>query len=251
MISSLSPSEHAHFKRFSSLWWDENGPYSILHQMTPLRMQYIKTHIGSPFSGLRILDVGCGGGLLSEPLTRLGAHVVAIDAVKENIEVASEHAQQEGLSIDYRVGTLEEYAHMNPSQFDVIIALEIIEHVNSSRDFLENCAALLKGEGKLFLSTFHRTFKSYIFGILMAEYVLRWVPRGTHHWNKFVKPSEVADSLKSKGLKFEDICGITYDVGKSCWKFSKDVQVNYIGVLSKKRGEKIFEEKVGKRSLIC
>lgn len=233
MVSSIRPSEINHFKNLSSEWWDENGPLKMLHQLNPLRITYIKEKVGL-FKNLRILDVGCGAGILTEPLARLGADVTGIDIVSENIEIASQHAQRAGLSIHYMTTSIEDYRQMSPGFFDVVLALEILEHVENPSLFLKNCASVLKERGHLFVSTFHRTIKSYLLGIIMAEHILKWVPQDTHHWSKFLKPSEIHNALKEKGFMFEDLKGITYDFWESQWKFSPDVSVNYMGVLRRK-----------------
>ncbi|HQS83758.1 MAG TPA: bifunctional 2-polyprenyl-6-hydroxyphenol methylase/3-demethylubiquinol 3-O-methyltransferase UbiG [Alphaproteobacteria bacterium] len=234
MVSSLNPSEINHFRKLADHWWEEKGPFSMLHQLNPLRVQYIKNALRGELKGLKILDVGCGGGILAEPLARLGANVTGLDVVLENIEVASRHAEAEGLKIQYKALSLEDYLKTTPSKFDVVLALEVLEHVENPKYFLETCASALKEEGSLFVSTFHRTAKSYLLGIVMAEYVLKWVPKKTHHWTQFLKPSEIYEALREDGFVFEDLVGVTYDLWKSNWKISQDTSVNYMGLLRRK-----------------
>ena len=234
MVSSLNLSEINHFRSLADHWWDETGPFSMLHQLNPLRIQYIKDAFKGDLRGLKILDVGCGGGLLAEPLARLGAEVTGLDAVSENIKVASLHAKEEGLSIHYVASSLEDYLKESSLKFDVVLALEILEHVENPKYFLETCASALKQEGSLFVSTFHRTLKSYVLGIVMAEYILKWVPKKTHHWTQFLKPSEIYEALRSEGFAFADLVGVTYDLWTSVWKLSSDVRVNYMGILRRK-----------------
>ena len=232
--TTVNADEIRHFEALAQGWWDEKGSFALLHQLNPLRIQYIKDQLGCSLKGVRVLDIGCGGGLLAEPLTRLGAQVVGIDAAPKNIDVANFHAQLEGLDIEYHAMSLEEYRAQSLEKFDVVLALEIVEHVQDPAFFLENCISLLKDNGLFFVSTFHRTLKSYVLGILMAEYMLRWVPRGTHQWKKFMKPSEVFELLSPFGFIFQDLVGVTYDITTSQWKLANSVDVNYMGVLSKK-----------------
>jgi 2-polyprenyl-6-hydroxyphenyl methylase/3-demethylubiquinone-9 3-methyltransferase len=180
-----------------------------------------------PLEGLTVLDVGCGGGLVTEPIARIGATASAIDASERNIGVASLHAEQRGLDIDYRVAAAETLA-AEKKQFDIVLALEIIEHVADVDLFMASCVALTKPEGLLIVATLNRTAKAYALAIVGAEYVLRWMPRGTHQWNKFVKPSELAQSLTGNGAEIIDMTGVTYNLLKDDWRLSKDVAVNYM-----------------------
>ncbi len=231
IFSSISPSEIKHFENFSSQWWDEEGPFAMLHRLNPLRIQYIKDQVSRSFHGLSILDVGCGGGVLSEPLARLGAQVTGLDASEKNISVASLHAQEQGLPITYVRSSLEDYLATSHQKFDLVIALEVLEHVQNPFSFLEECTSCLKEDGLLFVSTFHRTIKSYILGIVFAEYILKWVPKNTHHWRQFIKPSEIYKILSPKGFMFKDLVGVKYDIRTSSWVLSEDIDVNYMGVL--------------------
>jgi 2-polyprenyl-6-hydroxyphenyl methylase/3-demethylubiquinone-9 3-methyltransferase len=201
-------------------------------------MEYIKTQICTHFrrdaegfsslTGLRIADIGCGGGLVTEPLCRLGADVTGIDAGEDNIKAARLHAAQQGLAIDYKATTVEELAEAGKEKFDVVTALEIIEHVADPELFIASCCKLVKKNGMLILSTLNRTPKSFALGIIAAEYILRWLPAGTHDWKKFVKPSELARPLKQHGLKTVDISGLVYNPLKRSFSLSKtDIDVNY------------------------
>lgn len=233
--TTVSADETYHFESLAKEWWDEKGPFALLHQLNPLRIQYIKDQVGHSLKGMKVLDIGCGGGLLAEPLTRLGAGVVGLDATSGNIDVAKAHAQLDGLDIEYHAMSLEEYKTQSFEKFDIVLALETIEHVQNPTFFLEECTSFLKDEGLFFVSTFHRTLKSYFFGIVMAEYILRWVPKRTHQWKKFIKPSEIFETLSPFGYTFQDLIGVTFDLKTSQWKLTKNLEVNYMGVLSKRK----------------
>ncbi len=227
-------------ERFSSLansWWDPEGDFRPLHQINPIRLKFIRDHLCNHFAldpnqlpslrGLSILDVGCGGGLISEPLTRMGASVTGIDAAEINISIAQSHAETGNLNINYQPLSIETLSKRNLT-FDVVIALEVIEHVVNLDKFLENCVKLTKEEGCLILSTLNRTAKAFTLAILGAEYFLRWLPKGTHRWEKFVKPSELDNSLSKNGATVTEIAGLTYNLLKTEWQLSKDVSVNYL-----------------------
>lgn len=235
--STIDAAEVAQFDSLAAAWWDESGPFRPLHQLNPVRMGYLKQqicgHFGrdgsgfTPLTSLTIADIGCGGGLVTEPLCRLGATVSGIDAGAENIKAAQLHAKQQGLAIDYQATTVEALAATG-KKFDVVTALEIVEHVADSALFLAACCRLLKKNGLLVLSTLNRTPKSFALGIVAAEYILRWVPAGTHDWKKFMKPSELARPLAAEGLKVTDISGLVYSPLTRTFKISKtDVGVNY------------------------
>lgn len=242
MITSINPKEIEHFSKDAGQWWDENGPFSPLHRLNPVRLAYlcgqIRQHYGlaendlKPFGRLKILDIGCGGGLVCEPLARLGAKVTGIDADEKAIAVAKEHAAQSGLDIDYRATTSEDLLSAdkkkNRTAFDVVLALEIIEHVNDVDSFVKSCVNLCKKDGLVIFSTLNRTPHSFAMGIVAAEYILRWVPRGTHQWKKFVRPSELARAIRRAGAKETDIKGIFYNALDSEFKLSDDVSVNYM-----------------------
>ncbi len=235
---TVDPKEIAHFAAMADSWWDAGGKFKPLHDLNPVRIQFIRDHIAqhfgkditqpTPFGGLRMLDIGCGGGLVCEPLARLGADVTGIDATEENIGVAHLHAEQMGLTIDYRHTTAEAMVQQN-KQYDIVFALEIIEHVADIDAFLDAANALVKPGGLLFMSTLNRTAKSYALAIVGAEYVLRWLPRGTHHWNKFLKPSELVLPLEARGLKTEALTGLTFNPLSREWRLNgKDLSVNYM-----------------------
>lgn len=235
--TTIDPAEVEQFSRIAEEWWDENGKFRPLHRINPLRISYIRTqveaHFGRPLDGLALVDIGCGGGLISEPMARAGARVTGLDASEKNIAVASLHAKQSGLDIRYLANTAEQLAATGET-FDVVLALEIIEHVADLELFYDALAKLVKPGGLLMLSTMNRTAKSYAMAILGAEYVLRWVPRGTHDWNKFVKPSEMARALQARHLTLRDTQGMVFR--PMDWKFTlnpKDLDVNYLMTASK------------------
>ncbi|MCF8468816.1 MAG: bifunctional 2-polyprenyl-6-hydroxyphenol methylase/3-demethylubiquinol 3-O-methyltransferase UbiG [Sneathiella sp.] len=238
---SVDPDEIANFTAMADEWWDETGKFKPLHKFNPIRIGYIRDqvirHFGlqadnaivklKPFSGLRFLDIGCGGGLLSEPMARLGAEVVAADASEKNIKIASLHAEKSGLTIDYRHTTAEDLATVG-EKFDVILNMEVIEHVADIDGFVSACVSLLKPGGIMFIATLNRTAKSFALAIVGAEYVLRWLPKGTHNWKKFLKPSEVAKCVRNEGLIVRDIAGASYNPFEDRWRLSKDLSVNYL-----------------------
>ncbi len=225
------------FTDHADSWWDEGGAFAPLHRMTPTRMHYIKQQICAhykhdalslkPFEGLNVLDIGCGGGLTSEPLTRLGASCTGVDAGAENIEAAKEHAKRVKLDIDYRHGL--SYDVIQESElFDVVVALEVIEHVEDPAAFVKSCAAHVKPGGLIIFSTLNRTPKSFALGIVAAEYILRWVPRGTHEWKKFLKPSELARFARAADLDVRDVHGLMFNPLKNEFALSpSDTDVNY------------------------
>ena len=207
---TLDAAEVERFERLSKAWWDPTGKFRPLHQIGPARLSFIRDELtrhfrlpaggAQPFNGLKILDVGCGGGLISEPLTRLGAAVTGIDPGAENIAIARSHAEPQGLAIDYRVATVEDLA-AEGAEFDAVVCLEVVEHVPDVGEFLKACAALVRPGGLLVLSTINRTLKSYALAIVAAEYVLGWLPRGTHQWDRFVTPDELKRHLEAAGLR--------------------------------------------------
>ena len=221
------------FSEMASEWWDPNGKFAPLHKFNPVRQEYlvdkIKNHFsilpnGSyPFKKLSLLDVGCGGGLIAEPMTRLGAKVTGIDASEKNINVAKFHAEQMNLKINYLCATPE---NLN-EQFDVILCLEIIEHVADVDLFIKSCAKLLKKDGIIFFATLNRTAKSFLFAIVGAEYILNWLPKGTHDWNKFLRPSEIIGAASKYQLTLKEIVGFKFNIILREWQKSKDTDVNY------------------------
>lgn len=227
----LIPAQVELFDSDASYWWSAGGPFDLLHAMNPLRIQFIQECVGD-VRDLRVLDVGCGGGILCEPLARLGANVTGIDASLGAIAAARAHSDAMGLSIQYQHATIEEFSQNNSGGFDLVIASEIIEHVPDPMSFISACkkSLLLDSKGVV-LSTINRTPKSYLGAILGAEYVLRWVPRGTHEWNRFLKPSEIAEMAAKEGLAWNELRGLSLNPCSRQWSFSKDLAINYIGWL--------------------
>jgi len=234
MTNTVDPIEIQDFSRDSHSWWDEDGPFAPLHQLNPVRLSYIKkqlcTHFArdeaslKPFKDLTILDIGCGGGLVCEPLARLGADVTGVDADAQAIEIAQDHAKQGGLEINYVSGAAEDITR----QYDIVLALEIIEHVSEPALFVAECARLVKPGGLAIFSTLNRTARSFALGIVAAEYVLRWVPRGTHSWRKFIKPSELGSWARNSDLKPQDVTGLIYNPLSGFCLSQTDLAVNYL-----------------------
>lgn len=242
-MSSIDRSEIDKFSAMAAEWWDPNGKFRPLHQMNPIRLDYITRQIAAqfdrdqrtdrPFEGLDLLDIGCGGGLLAEPMTRLGAKVTGIDASERNIPVAQAHAEEQGLTIDYRATTAEALAGEG-TKYDVVLAMEVIEHVANPPEFMTTCGALLKPGGLLICSTLNRTTKSFALAIVGAEWVLRWLPRGTHDWNRFVTPAEMKGMMEGAGLACVDRTGMVFDPLSWKWSLSStDLSVNYVGAAVK------------------
>ena len=235
--STIDADDVARFAAMAAEWWDPDGKFRPLHRFNPVRLGYLRDrlvgHFGGdarslrPLASLRVLDVGCGGGLIAEPLARMGADVVGIDASDRNIGTAAAHAAESGLAIDYRCAAVEDLAAAG-ERFDAVLALEVIEHVADRELFLAACAAVCRPGGALVLATLNRTSKSYLFAVVGAEYVLRWLPRGTHDWRRFVRPSELAAGLRPAGVRIVDITGIAYDPLRDDWRLGRDVAVNYM-----------------------
>ncbi len=236
--ASVSTEDVNRFSAQAEDWWNPSGGFRSLHELNPLRLAYIRdqaiAHFGRAapaqelLRGIHALDVGCGGGLLAEPLTRMGAEVTGVDASGAAIVEARRHAAAMGLSICYRTGSVEEVAE-SPARFDLITAMEIVEHVADMDSFVRSLAALLKPDGVLILSTLNRTIKSFALGVVAAEYVLNWVPRGMHDWNKFVRPSELAQRLESRGLQVSDLTGAIFNPCSGQFEFRQGkVAVNYL-----------------------
>lgn len=237
---SIDPGEVAKFTAMADEWWDPKGKFRPLHKFNPVRLGYIRReierHFGleaaqkCPFSNLRGLDIGCGGGLVSEPMARLGLKMTSVDASEANIKTAMTHAKAGGLDIDFRAGTAEGLLDSNEAPFDVIFNLEVVEHVANPDDFLSNCARLLAPGGIMFLATLNRTPKAFALAIVGAEYVLGWLPRGTHEFNKFLKPAELNGPLSRAGLICEPAQGVSFNPLTDSWRLSNDTGVNYMMV---------------------
>lgn len=237
---SVDPDEMASFTRMAEDWWNPNGMFKPLHIMNGARLGFIKETIcahfdkdmnaEAPLKGLRILDIGCGGGLLCEPLTRLGASVTGVDALEKTLKTAKTHAEQMNLSIDYRHGTIEQMVKAGEAPFDAVLNMEVIEHVANPPQFMKDCAAMVSQDGLMICSTINRTMKAFLFAIVGAEYVLRWLPRGTHQYAKLVKPSEIQHWLSDAGLTPRPSIGMSLNPLTSQWKFSKDLSINYVTV---------------------
>jgi 2-polyprenyl-6-hydroxyphenyl methylase/3-demethylubiquinone-9 3-methyltransferase len=240
--NTVDEGEVAQFSRLAGQWWDPHGPMAALHKLNPARLAYIRDGAATRFNrdpkrldslaGLRILDIGCGGGILCEPLARLGATVVGVDPSPNNIAVAGRHAAQSGLSIDYR-NTHAEALAQGGEIFDVVLAMEVIEHVADVGLFIAAAAAMVKPDGLLFVATLNRTVKSFALAIVGAEYILRWLPRGTHRWEKFVTPNELEIALEQSGARIIDETGVIYNLLADRWQLSADMDVNYMVVAEK------------------
>ena len=234
--NTINKKEIEKFSKIAEEWWDPEGKFKPLHKFNPIRISYIKDNIidtfklkknEKPLNKIKILDIGCGGGLLSEPMSRLGADVVGIDASEKNINVAKLHAKKNNLNIKYVCSSPENY-QIN-EKFDVILNMEIIEHVDNVEHFLKSCSNLLKKNGMMFVATLNKTLKSYIFAIVGAEYIMRWLPIGTHSWEKFVKPEDLIKVLKNYNLELDELAGMKFNIIKDEWSISTDKSVNYIG----------------------
>ncbi len=234
-MNSINSKEIEKFTKIAEEWWNPNGKFQPLHKFNPIRISYIKENIiktfkinreKTPLKDIKILDVGCGGGLLSEPMYRLGAEVTAIDASKKNITVAKLHAKTNNLKIKYICASPEKLKIKK--KFDVILNMEIVEHVEDVSFFLKSCSNLLKKDGIMFIATLNKTLKSYAFAIIGAEYILRWLPIGTHEWEKFIKPDELTKILKKNNLKLNRLDGMKLNIITNKWEISNDKSVNYI-----------------------
>ena len=238
--NSINKQEIEKFSKIATEWWSPNGKFKPLHKFNPIRIQYLKKniiehfklkHSSQPLKKINILDIGCGGGLLSEPMSKLGANVTAIDASKKNIEVAKFHAKKNNLKINYLCSSPEK---LNiKKKFDVILNMEIIEHVDDISFFIKKSSNLLKKNGLMFVATLNKTFKSYLFAIIGAEYILKWLPIGTHDWEKFVKPDELVNLGKKFNLKLKKLNGMEFNPIMDKWYLSNDKSVNYIGKFKK------------------
>ncbi|MEO5365074.1 MAG: bifunctional 2-polyprenyl-6-hydroxyphenol methylase/3-demethylubiquinol 3-O-methyltransferase UbiG [Magnetococcus sp. WYHC-3] len=231
---SASPSDEvAKFERLAHEWWDLEGRFKTLHQLNPVRLNYIRRTLrrrdDGDLTGLRMADIGCGGGILAESLDRCGAEVVAMDRSLRIIEVARTHQRQSGSRVDYRVQSVSELAAESPGTFDAVTAMEVLEHVDDPAAFVADCATLLKPGGTLFVATLNRTAKSWLMAIVGAEYVLGWLPRGTHQYQRFLRPSEVRDAMAGAGVVLRDLVGVGYRPVRRDWVQTSDPAVNYMG----------------------
>ena len=238
-MSTINKKEIEKFSKIASEWWNPNGKFKPLHKFNPLRIRYIKDNIiknfklnssSEPLKKIKILDIGCGGGLLSEPMCRLGADVMGIDASKNNIEIAKIHAKKNKLKINYMCATPEV---LKNKKFDVILNMEIVEHVEDVNLFIKKSSELLNKNGLMFIATLNKTLKSYLFAIIGAEYILRWLPIGTHDWNKFVKPEDLVKIAETSNLKLEKLDGMSFNFLKDEWNLDADNSVNYIAKFKK------------------
>jgi 2-polyprenyl-6-hydroxyphenyl methylase/3-demethylubiquinone-9 3-methyltransferase len=243
--TSVDAAEVERFARHAAEWWDARGPMAALHKFNPVRLAYIRDRAAERFGrdakkldclkGLRMLDIGCGGGILSEPLARLGAQMVGVDPAEENVAAARAHAEDEGVAVDYRATTAEELAETGEA-FDVVLAMEVVEHVTDVPAFVATCAGMVKPGGLMVAATLNRTLKSFALAIVGAEYVLRWVPRGTHQWDKFVTPRELETAVENAGLHVTGERGVVYNPFADRWQLSSDMDVNYM-LVAEKPGE--------------
>ena len=240
-MSSINKKEIEKFSKIAEEWWNPNGKFKPLHNFNPIRIKYIKENIEKylkikskdrPLKNINLLDIGCGGGLLSEPMCRLGANVVGIDASKKNIEVAKFHAKKNKLKINYKVASPETLKIK--TKFDIILNMEIVEHVEDVEFFINESSKLLKKNGMMFVATLNKTLKSYMFAIVGAEYILKWLPIGTHDWEKFIKPEDLINISKKNNLLLDKLDGMKFNILDDSWKISNDTSVNYIIRLIKK-----------------
>ena len=228
--STVNAEEVKRFSRLSDQWWDYDGQFKILHQINPIRLGYIHKHLrdaGFSIKGLKVLDVGCGGGIISIPMARMEACVTGVDASKENVEIAREYAKRQGLKVDYQCVAIENL-EKKAGSFDCVLALEIIEHVENPEEFIKHCAKFLKPGGLMFLSTINKNYKSLFLAKWCAEYVLRWVPKGTHDWAKFLTPAETHKIMQSADVNVIDISGMSLSILDQTWNLSSDVGMNYL-----------------------
>ena len=234
-MNSINKKEIEKFSKIAEEWWNPEGKFKPLHNFNPIRIKYIKDNIvkdfnikylDKPFKNIKILDIGCGGGLLSEPMCRLGANVMGIDASAKNIKVAKFHAKKNKLKIDYKVASPEKLK--TKVKFDVILNMEIVEHVEDINFFIKESSKLLRKNGIMFVATLNKTLKSYAFAIIGAEYILKWLPIGTHDWEKFVKPADLINISKKNNLMLKKLDGMKFNLLDNSWKVSSDTSINYI-----------------------
>ena len=233
--NTINKKEIEKFSKIAEEWWNPEGKFKPLHKFNPIRISYIKKNImktfkledeKTPLKNIKILDIGCGGGLLSEPMCRLGAEVTGIDASEKNINVAKLHSKKNNLEIDYFCSSPEKFKAKD--KFDVILNMEIVEHVEDVNFFLKSCSKLLKKNGIMFVATLNKTLKSYVFAIIGAEYILRWLPIGTHEWTKFLKPEQLISMLEKNNFKLERVDGMKFNILTDSWNISDDKSINYI-----------------------
>ena len=238
--NTINKKEIEKFSEMAEEWWNPNGKFKPLHKFNPIRIKYIKENIlndfkisqsHTPLKGLNILDIGCGGGLLSEPMARLGANVIGIDASSKNIQIAKHHLKKSKLNIKYYNASPENFKYK--SKFDVVLNMEIVEHVQDVNIFINQTAKFLNKSGIMFIATLNQTLKSYLFAIIGAEYFLRWLPIGTHEWDKFIKPENLVEICKKNSLNLKKIDGVKFNPILNDWKISKDTSVNYISKFKK------------------
>ncbi len=238
--STINKKEIEKFSKMASEWWDPDGKFKPLHKFNPIRIEYIKNSIiehfkirssSKPLKKINILDIGCGGGLLSEPMSKLGADVIGIDASKKNIEIAKFHAKKNDLKINYLCSSPE--VLKTKKKFDVILNMEIVEHVEDVNFFIKKSSELLKKNGLMFIATLNKTLKSYAFAIIGAEYILRWLPIGTHDWEKFITPEDLIKISKKNNLRIKNLDGLNYNMLKDTWEVTKNNSVNYIAKFKK------------------
>lgn len=240
-VTSIDKVELEKFSKTAKEWWDTDGEFKMLHKINPVRLEYLKTKIvnhyslehknDSALSDLKILDVGCGGGLISMPLAQMGANVMAIDANENNINAASVYAKENNIDLELKHITAESLLLESKQSFDVVVSLEVIEHVANPKEFVHNLTKLVKPGGMVVISTINRTLKSYIYAIVMAEYVLGWVPKKTHDHSKFIKPSELNKMIDNTGLSLKELKGMTLDLSTTKWQLSTDIDVNYFAYI--------------------
>ena len=240
--TTIDQSEVDRFSAMAAEWWDPTGKFRPLHKFNPVRLEYVRNrvcaqygreaNVNRPLEGLRVLDIGCGGGLLSEPMARMGAQVLGADASEKNIGIAKSHAEQTGIAVDYRAVTAEALA-ADGEKFDVVLNMEVVEHVSDVPFFLETCASMVKPGGLMFVATINRTLKAAALAIVAAENILRWLPRGTHQYEKLVRPEEIEAPLSRAGLTVTDRTGVFFNPIQNRWNLSKDMDVNYMMVATR------------------
>ena len=227
-MSNVDYTEVDKFAALASRWWDKNSEFKPLHDINPLRLNYIKQKCGGSLDGKKILDVGCGGGILAESLALEGAIVTGIDMAEAGLEVAKLHLLESGLKVNYQKIPVEDFAQQQADEFDVVTCLEMLEHVPDPSSIIQACAILVKGDGQVFFSTLNRNMKSYLFAIVGAEYVLNLLPKGTHDWDKFIQPSEMDAWARTVGLSLKNMIGMTYNPFTKTYKLENDVSINYL-----------------------